>query len=111
MPMSTENLLIEKACSTNGWTKFTNSDNQHYRIIRLGNNVNCNGELIKNFHIKNTLEEVMKKYNIDNYEINEVETEYEFSYQLQLDNENYEKFLQEIKNNKERTIDSNIVYY
>jgi hypothetical protein len=53
----------------------------------------------------------MKKYNIDNYEINEVETEYEFSYQLQLDNENYEKFLQEIKNNKERTIDSNIVYY
>jgi hypothetical protein len=50
--MSTENLLIEKACSTNGWTKFTNSDNQHYRIIRLGNNVNCNGELIKNFHEK-----------------------------------------------------------
>jgi hypothetical protein len=111
MPMSTENLLIEKACSTNGWTKLTDSNNHHYRIIRLGNNVNCNGELIKNLHIKNTLEEVMKKYNIVKYEINEVETEFEFSYQLQLDTENYEKFLQEINNRKVEKIDCDIVYY
>tara|TARA_Y100000992_G_C21264759_1_gene493352 strand:+ start:80 stop:406 length:327 start_codon:yes stop_codon:yes gene_type:complete len=108
--MSTENLLIEKARSTNGWTKLTDSNNQHYRTIRLGNNVNCNGELIKNLYIKNTLEEVMKKYNIDKYDINEVDTEFEFSYQLQLDNENYEKFIQEI-NKKQEKIDSNIVYY
>lgn len=111
MPMSTENLLIEKACSTNGWTKLTDSNNQHYRIIRIGNNVNCNGELIKNLHIKSTLENVMKKYNIEKYQINEVETEFEFSYQLQLDNENYEKFLQEVSIKKEEKIDSNIVYY
>lgn len=111
MPISTENLLIEKACSANGWTKLTDSNNHHYRIIRLGNNVNCNGELIKNLYIKKTFEEVMKKYNIDKYNIEEIETEYEFSYQLQLDTENYEKFLQEIKNKKDQTIDSNIVYY
>lgn len=110
MPISTENLLIEKACSSNGWTKLTDSNNQHYRIIRIGNSVNCNGELIKNLHIKTTLENVMKKYNIEKYEINEIETEYEFSYQLQLDNENYQKFLQEISK-KEKNIDSNIVYY
>ena len=110
MPISTENLLIEKACSSNGWTKLTDLSNNHYRIIRLGNNINCNGELIKNLYIKNKLEEVMKKYNIDKYNINEVETEFEFSYQLQLDNENYEKFIQEI-NKKQEKIDSNIVYY
>ena len=88
MSSSTENLFINAFNTANGWSKLNDAsdiNNQiQYRCIRLGNQSNCNGEIIKNIFIKKQIEYILTKHEITDYVINEIDNDYEYSFQLKL---------------------------
>lgn len=102
MPISTENILINSFNKEKGWTIVNDASDinnqQRYRCIRVGNQTNCNGEIIKNLFIRKTFEKILEKYNITNYIIDEIDTEYEFSYQLKLTEDVYNDFKKKMTN-------------
>lgn len=91
MPNS-EILLRDKANLGLGWTKC----NQPFigRVIRIGHQKNCNDDnLIVNYHIKNEVESLFTKYQINDYILNEIKTQFEFSYEIKLKEDVYELFI------------------
>lgn len=96
----TENLLRRRALdSTHGWTK-TNVDGKHGRVIALGNNVNCNGEVMENMKIKDDLLNFLEKYKVDNYEINRIETDYTRGYELIINEDEYNTLVEVFRTTK-----------
>lgn len=81
----------------NGWSIIYNN-NKQYRSIRIGTQLNCNCEIYKNTSIKTYFESIMKKYNIVTYEIEEIDTIIEFSYQLNLTEDVYNIFRNKLLN-------------
>lgn len=82
----TENLMTIRALTKNGWTKL----NGKHRTIKIGNVRNCNDDgMICDPNIKNKMENFMKKYDIKEYQIEEHINPMEFSYELILDEEQY----------------------
>ena len=96
----TENILRNATThSQSGWVKIdcnargaTEKVAMTRRSIRLGNTVNCNGEIMKNYKIRDYMEEIMKKYNVLNYDIQIIDNNYEFSYELTLREDIYNQF-------------------
>lgn len=94
----TETLMRNRAETYNGWTKtFDNNNKIPLRTIKLGNVRNCNNDgIIKNFKVKNNILEVLTKYDINDYNINETDNEHECSYELQLKEEIYKSLIDKI---------------
>lgn len=95
----TENLLRNATHSIPGWMKIdcnargaTEKVAMTRRSIRVGNTVNCNGEILKNYKIRDYMEDIMRKYNISNYDIQLIDNKYEFSYELTLRQDVYDAF-------------------
>ena len=84
--------MIEKLQSPEGWSKSITNDNKNIRLICIGNIKNCNDEIIKNINIKNDIIEMLNKYNIKSLKIENIITEYEFSYVVSIEEEEYKKF-------------------
>lgn len=88
---TTANIMRNSASTFDGWTKLT-KDNDTFRKIRIGNSVNCNeDELICNYEIKKNIEDILKNHDIVNYSIQNIHTKHEFSYELLLKEEIYNK--------------------
>lgn len=84
----TESLMRNRTETYNGWTKGNGK-----RIIRLGNVINCNGDgIFKNYKIKDDMNSILKKYNIDEFELKEISDQYEHSYELRLTENTYDHF-------------------
>ena len=88
----TEKIMIEKLQSPEGWRKSITNDNKNIRLICIGNIKNCNDEIIKNINIKTDIIEILNKYNIKSLKIENIITEYEFSYVVSIEEEEYKKF-------------------
>lgn len=89
----TENILRKSAETFNGWTKL-NKDGKKLRTIRIGNQTNCNNDgLICDLSIKDKMENILKKCNINTneYEIMNIHTKFEYSYQLDISEEGYNR--------------------
>ena len=103
MPFSTENLFINAFKTANGWAKFNDAssiDNQiQCRCIRVGNQTNCNGEVIKNMFIKKEFEHILQKHDITDYIIDEIDTDYEYSFQLKLSETIYQELKEKMTKN------------
>lgn len=92
----TEKLMTIKALTTNGWNKSDDNKSDE-RSIKIGNLKNCNDDgIIRDPTIKIKMEEVMKKYDINNYYIKEHINSTEFSYELKLDEGIYNRFIQKL---------------
>lgn len=92
MENRTESLMTIKALTRNGWKR---SDNE--RTIKIGNLKNCNDDgIICDPTIKIKMEEVMKKYNINDYYIEEHINSSEFSYELKLNEDLYNEFIKNL---------------
>ena len=96
-----ESILKYKAKSKNGWTKCLISegcDTIYGRVIRVGNQKNCNDDgLICDLSIENKIKEILNKHKIyDNKDsiirITNVNSEFEFSYEIFLDEDTYNTF-------------------
>ena len=66
-------------------------------IARFGNRMNCNGEVIRNNNIKNQLEEFVRKYNIGEYHIAEIEENKQHSYQIEIPETHYSQMRENIQ--------------
>lgn len=88
-----ENILKNSAETFNGWTKL-NKFGKMLRTIRIGNQSNCNNDgLICDLTIEKKLIEILNKYDINpnEYEIMNIHTKFEYSYQLDISEEGYDK--------------------
>ncbi len=92
--MSHVEFLLTKQIQTKfGWTRL----NGKSRIIRIGNTRNCNDDgLICTPTVKNRIEEFLKKYNIIDYDLNHIQNEYEYSYELILSENMYNELSNKI---------------
>ena len=96
----TENILRRSAETFNGWTKL-NKFGKMLRTIRIGNQSNCNNDgLICDRTIEKKLIELKiliifsyNKYDINpnEYEIMNIHTKFEYSYQLDISEVGYDK--------------------
>ena len=85
--VSTTESLMRNSAELDRWIKINN-----IRSIRLGNINNCNEDgIIKNYNIKDNMNEILKKYDISDYKMHEISNNYEHSYELQLKEEIYAK--------------------
>ncbi len=108
---STESLLRNATHNSPGWIKLncnakgaTEKVSMNRMCIRVGNTINCNGDIMRNYAIREYMENIMQKYNITNYMINTIETSYEFSYELSLPENIYKDFynaINDINDNNE----------
>ena len=87
----TETLFRNKAEMYNGWNKYKNElTSEEIRTIKLGNIKNCNNdEVIRNYKVKQNIIDVLIKYEINDYNINEIDTSDELSYELHIKEEIY----------------------
>ena len=92
-----ESTMKNRMNQGNGWDIILYKEEQ-YRSIRIGSQLNCNNEIYKNILIRNYFESIMSKYNIKKYEIEEIDTPIEFSYQLNLTEDMYNIFRDTILN-------------
>ena len=86
----TETLFRNKA-ENFGWNKYKNQVTlEETRTIKLGNIKNCNNDgLIRNYKVRQNIMDVLIKYDINDYIINEIDTHDELSYELQIKEEIY----------------------
>jgi len=92
-----ENKMKNRMNEGKGWEIISDKDKQ-FRSIRIGTQLNCNNEIYKNYLIKNYFESIMNKYNIKKYEIEEIDTQLEFSYQLNLTEDVYNELRNKLFN-------------
>ena len=86
-----ENILIDKALTTEGWNKLNDSSS---RSIKVGYIRNCNDELIIDKNLKESIVNILKKYDINDYELIESNEKNEYSFDVRLK----ENFYQSLKN-------------
>jgi len=104
-----EQLMINSIESLNGWTKTTTPENDIVRTIRIGTCVNCNGDsIICDNTIVDKIKNILRKYNIKEYELKTIHTQFEFSTQISLNESVYQLF---IENLAPRQISSNYFPY
>lgn len=94
-----ERILTNRATENQyGWMKTTYPDNSIMRTIRVGNRKNCNGDgLFCDHTIKKNMELTMEKYGINNYRLNHIHTKNEFSYEISMLEDEYSKFISNLK--------------
>ena len=91
-----ETIITNKINEGYGLTKL----NSNQRIIIIGSRPNCNGDWMKDYGIhKNTKEQLIlfaNKYNIQDYSIEETDTQFELSNKFILSNNDYLKIVNSI---------------
>ena len=100
--------IIQNAINReNGWTKL----NGHSRTIKIGNRMNCNGDCVyKDLTILPDLQCFMALHNINDYRINNIDTKFEFAYELILTESIYQELSNKINNEKNyNNKDKNII--
>ena len=96
MPTS-EILLKNKANLGLGWSKC--DEPFIGRVIKIGHQKNCNDDnIVPAYYIKNDIETIFKKYNINDYIVNEIQTKFEFSYEIKLKEDIYKIFKNNLNN-------------
>ena len=87
----------------NGWCKTTNAldpNNQKiYRTIKIGNVMNCNGEIIRDHTTYGQIKTILNKYNIEAEELKQIEEKTEHAVELKLQEEKYNMLITSIKSN------------
>jgi len=93
----TESIMTRCFSEGRDWTEINDS-----REFRIGTYINCNGELVRNEnnHKKTSVEikEFLKKIGINDYIINTINTICEYSNQVIIDNNDYNKLKDKFKN-------------
>ncbi len=87
----------------NGWSKTTNAfdrNNQKiYRSIKIGNVMNCNGEIIRDHTTYGQIKSILDKYNIQPDELKQIEVKTEHAVELRLEEGKYKNLISSIKSN------------
>ena len=99
-----EELLLRSVNERNdGWNTI-NINNEVFRIIRLGNVANCNGELNKDEKTFSKIKRILETNKINTHTIKRIETEMENSVELILNEYEYCKLINQIKMNVKKEL-------
>ena len=85
-----ERIFRNSAETFGGWNKL----NENKRTIRIGNSRNCNDDgLIYDLTIEKNIKKILDKYSVDSkyYELNNIHTKYEYSSELIINEDAYQK--------------------
>ena len=81
-----ESLIRNSASTYNGWCKTNNNS----RIICVGSQRNCNEDgIICDLTTKAKIIEILNKYNITDYTLNDINTEFVYATELTLEEKVY----------------------
>lgn len=87
----------------NGWCKTTNAfdpkNQKIYRSIKIGNVMNCNGEIIRDHTTYGQIKSILDKYNIEADELKQIEEKMEHAVELKLEENKYKNLISSIKSN------------
>ena len=87
----------------NGWSKTTNAldpkNQKKYRSIKIGNVMNCNGEIIRDHTTYGQIKNILEKYNIKPDELKQIEEKMEHAVELRLEEGKYKNLISSIKSN------------
>lgn len=94
-----ETLIINSATIMNGWMKTITSDNKVFRTMRIGSIMNCNEDhLICDHTTEDKIKDVMKKYNIEEFVLNNIHNQFEYSTEIVLTEDVYTTFINNLLN-------------
>lgn len=92
---TTEKIMRNRAETCDGW-----AIENGFRNIRVGNVNNCNLDgIIRNYKIKDNMNDILTKYDIKQFELKEINNEFEHSYKLELREEIYTELKNKLLNN------------
>ena len=94
-----ESIMLNSANTPHGWTKT--NEPFGYRVIKIGNTRNCNDDgIIKNLWLNKNISEVLNKYEINDYIMNEINTNSEYSIELKLSENTYIELINKMSQKK-----------
>ena len=94
-----ESIMLNSAHTTHGWTKT--NEPSGFRVIKIGNTRNCNDDgIIKNLWLNKNIIEVLNKYEINDYIMNEINTNSEYSIELKLSENIYIELINKMSQKK-----------
>lgn len=94
-----ESIMLNSAHTTHGWTKT--NEPSGFRVIKIGNTRNCNDDgIIKNLWLNKNIIEVLNKYEINDYIMNEINTYSEYSIELKLSENIYTELINKMSQKK-----------
>jgi len=80
-----------------GWNKVTLNDGCNdpieYRSIRIGTQMNCNGDIMKDPTTIENIQQILQKYDIEIGLLNQIDNNIEFSVELCLTEKEYNKLI------------------
>ena len=92
-----ENIMKNRASIESGWKQTILNDDKIIRSIRIGSQTNCNGdELICDETTYDKMKDILEKYNITKFVIQNIRNNFEYSTEIQLDESEYEEFIEKL---------------
>ena len=93
--IETELILKNKIMSKFGWTRTNHP--KPGRTIKIGNQRNCNDDAcFCNPYIERNLKDILEKYEISKYSLRNINTKYEYSFELYLDEDVYQNLAKKL---------------
>tara|TARA_B100001057_G_C22453334_1_gene795946 strand:- start:66 stop:365 length:300 start_codon:yes stop_codon:yes gene_type:complete len=94
-----EMLMRNSASTYNGWTKTTTPNNEVLRSISIGSQKNCNQDgLICDNTTETKIKNVMEKYKILDYKLNNIHTDNVFATQVLIREDIYNQLTNKLNN-------------
>ena len=85
-----ESIMKNRASIESGWRQTIVADNKTIRSIRIGSQINCNGdELICDETTYDKMKHILEKHDIKDFVLANIRNETEFSTEVQLDENQY----------------------
>lgn len=92
-----ESIMKNRASLQSGWKKTIVDGNIIIRSIRIGSQTNCNGDdLICDETTYNKMKSILDKYDIKDFVLANIRTEFEYSTEVQLKENEYNEFIKKL---------------
>ena len=92
-----ESIMKNRASLESGWKQTIVEGSKTIRSIRIGSQVNCNGdELICDDSTYDNMKTLLEKHNIKNFILQNIRNNFEYSTEIQLDESEYEEFIEKL---------------
>lgn len=93
-----ENIMKNRASLLSGWKQTIVEGNKTIRSIRIGSQTNCNGdELICDDTTYDKMKSILEKHDIKDFVLANIRNEFEFSTEVQLDENQYTEFIKKLE--------------
>ena len=92
-----ESIMKNRASLESGWKQTIVEGSKTIRSIRIGSQVNCNGdELICDDSTYDNMKTLLEKHNIKNFILQNIRNNFEYSTEIQLDESEYNEFIEKL---------------